>query len=138
MRCIDFPFRTGSVRTQLAHFNQHPSPCECDEEVDWECATHLSRDNAERYTVVMNTSYDGLRIELANCESTLLREIAEPSWTRRLVAQTYALALRSSERGKVDWKKVNQAIVERWSLSALNWIKRQAWSGKCWNYEAIQ
>lgn len=69
--------------------------------------------------------------ELAGCEATLLREIAEPSARRRDVAQTYALALRSGEAPRVDWAAVNRAIVARWSRSALEWIKRQAHSGRC-------
>lgn len=74
---------------------------------------------------------DDFRIELADCERTLLEEIARPEMTRRDVAKTYALALRSSERNRVDWKKVNRAIIDRWSPSGLDWIKQQAWSGKC-------
>ena len=72
-------------------------------------------------------------VELMCCESVLLNEIASKECKRKDIAQTYALALRSSEaRDKlIDWRKVNDAIVARWSLSALNWIKEQAWSGKC-------
>lgn len=72
-----------------------------------------------------------MRIELAACESTLLREIADTDFKRRHVAMTYALAMRSSET--VDWGRVNSAIVERWSVSALTWIKEQAHSGKCFD-----
>lgn len=71
-----------------------------------------------------------VRFELAACETMLLEEIANPVMKRRDVAKTYALALRSSERATVDWAKVNRAIIERWSTSALLWIKNQAWSGK--------
>ncbi len=81
---------------------------------------------------------EGLRMEMADCEATMLREIAEPSCKRKDVAKSYALTLRSSERPSVNWKKVNAAIIARWSLSALAWIKRQAWSGKCWNYEEVK
>lgn len=66
-------------------------------------------------------------IELANCENTLLREIANPVFKRKDVAATYALALRSSERDRIDWRRVNEAIIARWSSSALVWIKRRAW-----------
>lgn len=71
---------------------------------------------------------DGMKVELANCERMLLEEIADKDMKRRDVAQTYALALKSSE--KVDWAKVNAAIVARWSVSALAWIKERAWTGK--------
>lgn len=69
-----------------------------------------------------------LRIELANCERMLLEEIADKRMKRRDVAQTYALAMKSSET--VDWAKVNAAIIARWSKSALLWVKEQAWTGK--------
>ena len=68
---------------------------------------------------------------LACCESTLLHEIAEPDVTRKSVAMTYRLAMESSECDRIDWAKVNAAIIARWSPSALQWIKKQAWSGKC-------
>src|SRR5262245_33385515 len=66
-----------------------------------------------------------VRIEMANCENQLLGEIANKQFKRRDVAQTYWYAMNSSE--KVDWAKVNKAIIERWSVSGLNWIKAQAW-----------
>jgi len=77
------------------------------------------------------TDLDGLTMELGDCEGTLLREIADPVFKRRDVAMTYRLAMESSERDSVDWKKVNDAIMMRWSLSALLWIKKMAHSGKC-------
>ena len=70
---------------------------------------------------------DGVRIELADPEGQLLEEIADPKMTRRDVALTYRLALRSRDR--VDWGKVNRAIIDRWSSSALGWIKEFAWKG---------
>lgn len=76
-----------------------------------------------------------MTIELAFCESHLLREIADPDIKRIDVAKTYALTLKSSECGKVDWPKVNGAIMSRWSRSGLEWIKTQAWSGKCFREE---
>lgn len=74
-----------------------------------------------------------LRMELACCEMVLLTEIADRTMKRRDVAKTYALALRSSE--DVDWERVNRAIIDRWSLGALAWIKQQAWTGKCFGEE---
>jgi hypothetical protein len=71
-----------------------------------------------------------VRIELAACESVLLQEIGDKRMKRRDVAQTYALALKSSERDSIDWGKVNRAIIARWSMHALTWIKERAWSGK--------
>lgn len=71
----------------------------------------------------------GFTIELNDCTDTLLREIADKAMHRRDVAQTYHLAMRSSH--PTDWKQVNQAIIARWSVAGLQWIKQQAHSGKC-------
>ena len=71
---------------------------------------------------------DSVRIELADPEGQLLEEIADPKMTRRQVALTYGLAIRG-DHSRVDWPKVNGAIVARWSPSALEWIKGFAWSG---------
>ena len=68
-----------------------------------------------------------MKVEMTDCEATLLRDIAEQKATRDYVAATYELALQSSEFLTIDWGKVNRAIVERWSQSALLWIKRKAW-----------
>ena len=68
-------------------------------------------------------------LELANCTNHLLQEIADRRMKRRDVAQSYALAMRSSEA--TDWAKVNEAIIARWSLSALVFIKEQAHTGRC-------
>ncbi len=70
-----------------------------------------------------------MTLELANCTTHILREITDLTMHRRDVAQSYALALRSSE--VTDWAQVNAAIVARWSLSALEYIKYLAWSGRC-------
>lgn len=68
-----------------------------------------------------------MKIELANCEATLLDEIANPQMKRADVASTYGLAILSGERDKIDWKRVHAAIVARWSVYALVWIKTEAW-----------
>ncbi len=72
-----------------------------------------------------------MHIELAGCEGLLLREIADSNCKQRDIAQTYALALRSSD--KPNWSIVNRAIVERWSHSGLEHIKKMAWSGSCFD-----
>lgn len=65
-----------------------------------------------------------VRIELADPEGYLLEEIANPQMRRRDVAMTYRLALKSADR--VNWGTVNRAIISRWSVSALEWIKAEA------------
>lgn len=69
-----------------------------------------------------------IRIELADPQGQLLEEIANPKMRRRDVALTYRLALRNADR--VDWRKVNEAIISRWSVSALAWIKEFAWGSR--------
>jgi len=70
-----------------------------------------------------------MKMELCCTTSTLLQDIAIKEFKKIHIAQTYALALRSSEG--TDWAKVNKAIIERWSRSALEDIKKMAHSGKC-------
>jgi len=68
-----------------------------------------------------------MRIELVNCEATLLAEIADSRMKRNDIATSYAMALCSSERDSIDWSKVNHAIIDRWSIAALRYIKDRAW-----------
>ena len=68
-------------------------------------------------------------LELRCCEDVILNELKHREVTQKDIAQTYRLALRSSE--DIDWGKINKAIVKRWSLSGLKRIKETAWSGKC-------
>ena len=70
-----------------------------------------------------------MTLELANCTNHLLHEIADRAMYRRDVAQSYALALRSSE--VTDWATVNAAIIARWSLPALEYVKYLAHTGRC-------
>lgn len=79
----------------------------------------------------MSEMTERLTVELTNTTNVLLQEIASPEMKRKDVAMTYALAMRSS--CKTDWSKVNHAIIDRWSRSALEWIKKQAHSGKCFD-----
>lgn len=71
-------------------------------------------------------------IELVCCEQTILKEIEDKAFKRLDIAKTYALAIKSSEFDSVDWAKVNAAIIDRWSRRSLEYIKDQAWSGRCW------
>lgn len=64
-------------------------------------------------------------ITLGDPEGTMLREIEDAAMKREDVALSYAMGLRAPD--EVDWSKVNHAIIDRWSLSALKWIKERAW-----------
>ena len=72
-----------------------------------------------------------IRIELINTTNVLLNAINDKAFKRRDIAQLYAFALRSSD--ETDWSRVNRAIIDRWSISALEYIKNLAWSGKAFN-----
>jgi hypothetical protein len=74
---------------------------------------------------------EDVRIEFWDCTETMLREIAHPSIRQKHVAQSYALAIRSSY--PTDWAVINRAIIARWSVSGLERIKNLAWSGKAFN-----
>jgi hypothetical protein len=58
-------------------------------------------------------------------QAMALLEIAEPAMTRDDVALTYAFCIRQGETDRIA--EVNEAIVDRWSMSALRYIKTQAW-----------
>jgi hypothetical protein len=66
-----------------------------------------------------------MKIELCYCITVLLGEIADRRITQKSLALTYAMAIQSSEMK--NWKKINDAIIERWSVSGLERIKRMAW-----------
>lgn len=79
-------------------------------------------------------------VYLACCEATILNEISQKEYKRRHIAQTYRLSMHAERaNGEViDWKKVDEAIVARWSRSGLEWIKKQAWSGKCFQVKSLE
>ena len=66
-----------------------------------------------------------MRVGLVAPTQTLLDEVADPKMKRNDIVATYALALTTME--EVDWPVVNRAIIDRWSLSALTYIKDRAW-----------
>jgi len=58
-------------------------------------------------------------------ESVLRDDVLDHRCTRRHVAQSYALVMRSVH--DADWPSINAAILDRYSLSGLEFIKREAW-----------
>ena len=66
-----------------------------------------------------------MKVELMFCEEIILQEIGNKESTRDNVAVTYAFCRTSRE--KVDFSKINIAIINRWSFSALKYIKSKAW-----------
>jgi hypothetical protein len=72
-----------------------------------------------------------MRFVMIGAAETIVAEI-DGGATQKQVAQTYRLAMESMRHGESpDWKRINAAIVERWSLAGLVRVKKLAWSGKC-------
>lgn len=69
-------------------------------------------------------------IHMLDCENIILRELKFKQTTRKSIAKTIALALRSYE-DEIDWKKIGKACIEKWSPSGYEYILKLAWSGKC-------
>lgn len=56
-------------------------------------------------------------------EAELLAVIADRSKTQAHAAHAYSQLIGQP----VDWKAVNRAIIDRWSVSGLNRVKERAW-----------
>ena len=67
-----------------------------------------------------------MQIQMVDPQQVILEEIADGRLTRDDVALTYAIAIR--QKSEMDWPRVNAAILERWSMDALFYIKRKAWA----------
>ena len=65
-----------------------------------------------------------MKIELADCTGTIVRECGMPEIKQTDVAMTYAMAIVSS--WPTDWAAVNAAITKRWP-KGLDRVKKQAW-----------
>lgn len=68
---------------------------------------------------------------LADPTGQIERECADKVFKQRDVALTYALAIRDEKDVPVDWKRVNAAIIGRWSMSGLDRVKKHAWRILC-------
>jgi hypothetical protein len=67
-------------------------------------------------------------IELVNPVGTILEEIADPRMKRDDIAATYAfLIVQKAHLRPNDFRRINHAIIDRWSLNALTYIKDRAW-----------
>ena len=54
----------------------------------------------------------------------IMNEIEDKRFRRQQVADTYAILI---SKGHKEFAEINQAILKRWSMSGLQWIKTQAW-----------
>ena len=61
------------------------------------------------------------------CTDTILDEVAA-GLNQRQIALSYALAIKSAgaKADTPDWPKINRAIIERWSMSGLERVKKMA------------
>ena len=66
-------------------------------------------------------------LRIADPQGDLLAAAADRSLTRAGMAEAYRRVLNDVSRERVNWRTVNEAIVKRWSVSALEHIKREAW-----------
>lgn len=72
---------------------------------------------------------------LADPTGQVERECADPAFTQRDVALTYALAMRDERWVPVDWARANAAIVKRWP-KGLERVKKRAWAHFNWKQSA--
>jgi hypothetical protein len=69
-----------------------------------------------------------IHINLVCCTDVILNDLAQ-GCTRKGLALTYAMALKSAAQGadKPDWRAINTAILAKYKMSGLEWIKKRAW-----------
>lgn len=60
-------------------------------------------------------------------EMRLMAEIQRKGSTRNSIASLYREAIIFGGNNAVDWARVNQAILGRYTVSGLNYIKYLAW-----------
>lgn len=71
---------------------------------------------------------EGYRINLVCCTETILQDLGAAQATQKEVALTYAMAIKSEAQGadKPNWRTINEAIIARWNMKALERIKKRA------------
>ena len=57
-------------------------------------------------------------------EERFLDHIRREKFKRKDIAITYGFCLDNPD---IDWNKINKAIIDRWSLNGLKYIKKEAW-----------
>lgn len=65
-------------------------------------------------------------------DERIFAEVADKKFKRNDIAVTYEAMMRHQftlrlPSGSYDWAKINAAIIERWSISGLVYIKERAW-----------
>ena len=69
------------------------------------------------------------RINLIGCTDVILQELTWKQTTRKSVALTYAMAMKSAAQkaDTPDWRKINEAIIAKWGMKGLERVKTRAW-----------
>lgn len=69
-----------------------------------------------------------VRINPESSKAIILEEIGDRSFRQKDIAYTYYLImLYATDPDAVDWASINQAIIDRWSVSGLKRVKKMAW-----------
>ena len=66
-------------------------------------------------------------IHCTEIEGVILKEIQDKTLHKINIALTYRSAIGAHPTAKIDWKKINKAIIKRWSKSGLLRVKEMAW-----------
>lgn len=67
-----------------------------------------------------------MQMLLMCCEDVIENEIKQ-GLKQKDIALTYALTMHSADNGRdTDWKRINTAIKERWSVRGLERVKKLA------------
>ena len=71
------------------------------------------------------------KVELMYPEETTIDIIKAPESKREDIVVPYAFCIKQSccvgSKQDINFKKINKAIIEKWSINALNYIKEKAW-----------
>lgn len=67
------------------------------------------------------------KIKKIDCESWIFRLLADKKMTIPHLFNPYAFSI-TTHRESTDISRINKAIIERWSMSALDRIKTAAWA----------
>ena len=69
-----------------------------------------------------------MQVYMVNCTDTICAEVAVKEIKQKEVALSYACALRTwaAKIEEPDWQRINRAILDRWSMSGLERIKKRA------------
>lgn len=70
-----------------------------------------------------------MTFEIEDITKFILSEIENKKLKQKDIAKTYAIAIEYDNKiiQPVYWKKINEAIIKRWSRAGLKKVKEMAW-----------